>query len=189
MNCQIYLSWTEMASWKCPLLHHSDSWRTCSDTYLSLRKYQFVLRECKCLELRFPNSHKGQQVVDLYLTQCLFITHLKYLITFSQCFHQTCGFDPKSVHTSNMQITHLDHLEFAFEGWKLSDKLSDDILRMMQLFATGHLRWEKAAFSYTVSLCWCLAKTSSWIKKQILISNSQSLSPARTKSFRWKLYC
>lgn len=51
-----------------------------------------------------------------------------------------------------MQIIHLDHLKFAFEGWKLSDKLYDDILRMMQLFATGHLRWEKAALIYTVIL-------------------------------------
>lgn len=49
-------------------------------------------------------------------------------------------FEPKPVHTFTMQMTHLDHLEFAFEGWNLSDKLYDDILRMMQPFETGLLR-------------------------------------------------
>jgi len=51
-----------------------------------------------------------------------------------------------------MQIIHFDHLESAFEGQKLSDKLYDDISRRMQLLATGHLRQEKAAFTYTVIL-------------------------------------
>lgn len=47
---------------------------------------------------------------------------------------------------------HLDRLESAFEGQKLFDKVYDDISRTMQLLATGHLRWEKAALSYIVIL-------------------------------------
>lgn len=109
-----------MATWKCPLLHQSYSWRTSLDTYLSLRKCQLHSDDVNAWNWGFlTNSRKWQQVVDLYLTQCLFITHLKCLITFSQCFHHTWGFDPKPYYTLRSPQICLWGMEIVWEalGW------------------------------------------------------------------------
>lgn len=143
----------------CSVLQHSSksySWRTCLDTRLRTR--QFSCRSCKCskdlttlLELRLPNKLPQTTTSCEYLPHTMPAHHSSWMLDnlFSMLSSNQWVWPQTSSHIQiNVQIIHLDHLESAFEGQKLFDKLYDDISRMMQLLATGHLRWEKAAFSY-----------------------------------------